>query len=144
MKAYARSMGTSRNGEIQSFIALMRRKTFGKYVPLFSAPKRETLKCFGGTMTIDEFRACGGNVEPPQVYWPFQKLYIPTIGGEAAPIQSASTGFKTGASSGKLQAIETSSTKTDTLRLKRPKPLARTESKLENALGIKRKEKATP
>jgi hypothetical protein len=144
MKAYAKNMGTSRNGEIQSFIALMRRKTFGKYVELFSAPKREALKCFGGTMTIDEFRAYGGNIEPPQVYWPFQKLFVPTIGGEVSQVPTRQEEKTPMASKipGKLKAIETSSAETDTLRLKRPKPLARTESKLESALGIKRKEKA--
>jgi len=144
MKAYAKNMGTSRNGEIQSFIALMRRKTFGKYVELFSAPKREALKCFGGTMTIEEFRSYGGNVEPPRVYWPFEKLYFPIIGGEAtsAPLNVPGKASGTAQASGKLKAIETSSAETETLRLKRPKPLARSESKLESALGIKRKEKA--
>ena len=139
MKAYAKNMGTSRSGEIQSFIALMRRKSFGKYVPLFSAPKREALKCFGGFMTIDEFRAYGGYVEPPRIYWPFEKLYFPIVGGEALVeaknVQTATS------SVGRLKAIETSTAETDTLRLKRPKPLARTESKLESALGITRKGK---
>ena len=40
-----------------------------------------------------------------------------------------------------MAAIENATAETDTLKLKRSKPLARTTSKLESALGIKRKGK---
>ena len=136
-------MGTSRSGETQSFLAMMRRRSIGRYEPLWPAPKRQALTCFGGSMTIDEFRSYGGLVEPPRIHYPFEKLYFATSGGGATP-----TTTKTGVSSnqvqnsGRLRAIENSSMETDTLRLKRNKPLSRTTSKLENALGLKRKEKA--
>jgi hypothetical protein len=98
-------------------------------------------------MTIDEFRSYGGLIEPPRIHYPFEKLYFATSGGGggAAPTP---TSTKTGVpsnkvqNSGRLKAIENSSTETDTLRLKRNKPLSRATSKLENALGLKRKEKA--
>ena len=140
-KAYAIDMGTSRSGEIQSFLAMMRRRSIGRYEPLWPAPKRQALACFGGAMTIEEFRGYGGLVEPPRIHYPFEKLYFATSGGGATP-----TTTKTGVSSnqvqnsGRLRAIENSSTETDTLRLKRSKPLSRATSKLENALGLKRKE----
>jgi hypothetical protein len=95
-------------------------------------------------MTIEEFRSYGGLVEPPRIHYPLEKLYFATSGGGA----SAPTHTKTGTlptqvqNSGRLMAIENSSTETDTLRLKRNKPLSRATSKLENALGLKRKEKA--
>jgi len=141
-KAYAIDMGTSRSGEIQSFLAMMRRRSIGRYESLWPAPKRQALKCFGGHMTIEEFRGYGGLVEPPRINYPFEKLYFATAAGGNGP-----TSTKTGVSSnqvqnsGKLMAIENSSTETDTLRLKRNKPLSRATSKLENALGLKRKEK---
>lgn len=141
-KAYAMNMGTARWGEILSFLAIMRLQAFGKHVPLWPAPKREALACFGGTMTIEEFRSYGGAVEPPQVYYPFEKRFVPIIGGEAQGAKGTG-GNATQASGGneRLRAIENSSSETDTLRLKRNKPLVRATSKLENALGIKRKGK---
>ena len=145
-KAYAIDMGTSRSGEIQSFLAMMRRRSIGRYEPLWPAPKRQALACFGGSMTIGEFRSYGGFIEPPRIHYPLEKLYFATSGGGAS---APTTHTKTGTlptqvqNSGRLMAIENSSTETDTLRLKRNKPLSRTTSTLENTLGIKRKEKAS-
>lgn len=145
-KAYANDMGTARSGEIQSFLALMRKQALGKYTPLWPAPKREALACFGGTMTIDEFRGYGGHVEPPRVHYPFEKMYIVeigTAGGGTTAGSSATAGIIQGSKGGgRLKAIENSSAEGDTLRLKRNKPLVRAESKLESALGIKRREPA--
>ena len=141
-KAYALDMSTARAGEINSFLALMRRKAFGKTIPLWAAPKREALACFGGTMTIEEFRSFGGLVEPPQIYYPFEKRFVPIIGCDTQNLRSAGTGQTVASGgAGRLKAIENSSSETDTLRLKRNKPLVRATSKLENALGIKRKGK---
>jgi len=140
-KAYAIDMGTSRAGEIQSFLAMMRRRSVGRYESLWPAPKRQALKCFGGTMTIEEFRSYGGLVEPPRIHFPFEKLYFATSGGDGATSTKTGSSSKLVQNSGKLKAIENSSTETDTLRLKRNKPLSRATSTLENALGIKRKEK---
>jgi hypothetical protein len=139
-KAYAIDMKSARSGEIQSLLAMMRLRALGRYYPLWAAPKRDILKCFGGTMTIEEFRTFGGAVEPPQIYYPYEKRYLPVIGGE---VRGACENVMHAPSGGgeRLKAIENSSTETDTLRLKRNKPLVRATSKLENALGIKRKGK---
>jgi hypothetical protein len=138
-------MGTSRAGEIQSFLALMRMQTFGKHVPLWSAPKREALACFGGTMTIEEFRTYGGRVEPPRVHYPFEKVYVVEIGtiggGTSSSSTTTGTAHSLSGTGSRLKAIENSSAEGDTLRLKRNKPLVRAESKLESVLGIKRREK---
>jgi len=143
-KAYALDMGTSRSGEIQSFLAMMKRRSIGKYTSTWPAPKREALKCFGGSMTIEEFRTYGDQVEPPRIHYPFEKLYFATTCTGGGPAQTTKTGNTSiqVQNSGKLKAIENSSTETDTLRLKRTKPLSRATSKLENALGLKRKEQA--
>lgn len=144
-KAYAINMNSARAGEIQSFLALMRLQALGRHVPLWPAPKRETLACFGGTMTIEEFRTFGGLVEPPQVYYPFEKRFVPIIGGDVASMRAVAGNGSVSMSGGseRLKAIENSASETDTLRLKRNKPLVRATSKLENALGIKRKGKET-
>lgn len=139
-KAYANDMGTSRSGEIQSILAMMRLRAFGKYVPLWPAPKRQALKCFGGTMTIEEFRKFGGLVEPPQLHYPFEKI---VVAGAAASAETSTTGIiEAPNQAGRMAAIENATAQTDTLKLRRTKPLARSTSQLENALGIKRKGKA--
>jgi len=127
-------MDHSRKGEILSFLALMRMKACGKYEPLWPSPKREVLQCFGGKLSIEEFRNYGGGVEPPIVHWPFEHKYTPTIGFEIAPLIKSSP-------AGKMKAIEDSTLTVDSLKLKREKPLARSSSKLESALGITRKTK---
>lgn len=135
MKAYALDMNTARSGEIQSFIALMRLKSYGKYMPLHAAPKRIALDVFGGTMTIDEFRSYYGKTPPP-VYFPDQVQLQQKVGCETVPVSTAPVN-----SSSKLKAIENAEAKGDTLKLRRNKPLERSKSKLESTLGITRKAK---
>jgi hypothetical protein len=122
-------------------------QTFGKHVPLWAAPKREALACFGGTMTIEEFRSYGGRVEPPVVHYPFEKVYVVEIGtlGGGTVSSTTTTGAvqKPSGTGSRLRAIENSSAEGDTIRLRRNKPLVRAESKLESVLGIKRREKPT-
>jgi hypothetical protein len=137
-------MNTSRSGEMQMYLALMRKKAYGKSVPCWPAPKRWALKCFGGTMSIEEFRKFGGFVEPPIVHWPNEKLYVPFIGGSVETSGQSSNFSNNEGSKKKMQAIETSTTETSTLKIKRNKPLQRSDSKLENILGITRKGKETP
>jgi MYM-type Zinc finger with FCS sequence motif len=140
-KAYALDMKTARSGEVQSFLAMMKRRAVGKYINTWPAPKREALKCFGGTMTIEEFRKFGGEVEPPRIHYPFEKLYFATT-APSGEVATHSTGVSSAPNTfGRLKAIETASAETDTLKLKRNKPLVRSTSKLENVLGLKRKEK---
>lgn len=141
-KAYALDMNTAKSGEIQSFLAIMRRKAFGKHVPLWPAPKRQFLKCFGGTMTIDEFRAFGGLTEPPQIHFPVEKQVQPIFANtNSETVATRSQNSLQAGDSMRLKAIENSTGQQDTLKLKRNKPLARTASKLESTLGIIRKQK---
>lgn len=121
-KAYAIDIGTVRAGEIQSLLALMRKQSLGKYTPLWPAPKRQALECFGGTMSIETFRTYGGRVEPPMVHFPFEKRFTQIISSDEVS-----------------RPIFKEVTVDSDLRLKRSKPLPRSVSVLENALGIKRK-----
>ena len=142
-KAYALDMSTARSGEIQMLLALARSQAIGRYTPLWPAPKRQALKCFGGTMTIEEFRSYGGSNEPPQVHFPYEKRMVVSIGvsENIDPGTKAPKGQGAAETSGRLAAIENSTASNETLKLKRNKPLARATSKLESALGIIRKGK---
>ena len=141
-KSYALDMNSSKSGEIQSFLSMMRMRAFGKFVPLWPAPKRQFLACFGGTLSIEEFRSYGGLVEPPQLYFPFENQLHPVFNDSKnelsirAPV--ISSGLQT---TTRLAAIENSTGQQETLKLKRAKPLARAASKLESSLGITRKSK---
>jgi len=137
-KAYAIDMNTARAGEMQMIMALMRKQTFGKYVPLFPAPKREALAVFGGTLSIEEFRAYGGTKEPPPVSFPDDRQLVQTVGFPSKDeVHQITNSVR-----GKMNAIEQSTSQTDTLKLKRTKPLSREKSKLENVLGITRRDGA--
>ena len=139
-KAYALDTISAKSGEVQSFLAMMRLRAFGKYVPLWPAPKRQFLKCFGGTMSIEEFRAYGDLVEPPQLYFPVEKQLHPVFNDSKSELVIKGPVAASGAqNTSRLMAIENSSGQQETLRLKRSKPLARAASKLESTLGITRK-----
>jgi hypothetical protein len=119
---------------------MMRLRAFGKYVPLWPAPKRQFLKCFGGTMSIEEFRAFGGLVEPPQLYFPIEKQTNPVFTDTRSELIVRGPVAQSAAQdSTRLKAIENSTSQSDTLKLRRMKPLARAASKLESTLGITRK-----
>jgi hypothetical protein len=139
MKAYALSLNTAKVYEMCSWIALMRKHAYGKVIPLIAAPNRYSLKCFGGPYTIEEFRACFGNTPPP-VSWPDSVQIHQKIGADPQ-VPAISVARSNSNSNSKLRAIEESQSTGDTLKLKRNKPLARTTSKLESALGITRKAK---
>lgn len=140
-KAYGKNTNSPRWGEFSSYLAMMRRRAYGANKTLYAAPPRETLKKFGGTMTIEEFRSYYGKAAPV-VFFPHdvQIHHLISDGGEN--IRGTHTpGNGVSNTAAKMKAIETTEVKGDTLRLKRGKPLERSKSKLETSLGIKRKEK---
>lgn len=117
-KAYGMDNGGSRWGEMLEFLALYRKHALGKYVPLWPAPKRQTLQMFGGPLTIEEFRKSASNA--PWVHVPGDIHMVHKIGTHivAPKMEEAPEGE---------------------LVLKRTKPLKRAASKLESALGITRR-----
>ena len=141
-KAWVLDQNSARSGEIQMYLSQMRLRALGRHVPFWPAPKREALKIFGGTMEIDEFRKFGGQIEPPILYWPDEHRLVP-VSSSSAEKQSTggSATIAVASDRRRLAAIETATASSDTLKLRRTKPLARTESKLENVLGITRKVK---
>lgn len=120
-KAYGMDNGGARWGEILEILSLYRKHVCGKYVPTSPAPKRQTLKIFGGPLTIEEFRKSSGE-KAPWVHTPGDIHMVHTFGRGGAPEPLG-------------QGEENDD---GDLKLKRTKPLKRTASKLESALGIKR------
>jgi hypothetical protein len=120
---------------------MMHSRANGGYKSLYPAPPRETLKKFGGNLTIEEFRTYGGKTAPPIVRYP-NEVFLQQVLSEKDGLVSQYNATKSGAAnSSKMKAIEDTTVQGDTLKLKRAKPLERSKSKLETSLGIKRKEK---
>ncbi len=97
--------------EACTFITLMRKRMEGKITPIKMAPKRYCLEMFGGDIKIEEFR--DGSI-PIRVHIP----------GEVFQIHNT---------------VKEQKITENLLNLKREKPLARSNCKLETSLGIKRK-----
>lgn len=124
-KAWGIDNGGSRWGEMLEFLALYRKHSAGKYVPTSPAPKRQALKMFGGPLSIEEFRKSSGP-KAPWVHVPGDIHMVHTFGqgGVPDPTPPAADDAREGDGD---------------LKLKRSKPLKRTASKLESALGITRR-----
>ena len=139
MKAYALdTYGINKGGIISQNITLMRMKTTTKLKPVCRAPNRYCLKCFGGTMDIDEFRSVGAD-NYPHLQMPDSLYVIPHIVAKATPEQPRKATARD--IKNKMDEINNSTTTTETLRLKRPKPLQRDKNNLESMLGITRTSK---
>ena len=134
MKAYNIDRAGPRYGEYQQMITLMRRDVYNILGGLMPAPKRQCLKVFGGTMTIEEFRGCK---DPPMLQLPNEAYMVcrtaTTVTSSETPTMSVQDSVS------KMSSIQTATGQNEQLKLKRTKPLKRMESPLEKSLGIKRK-----
>jgi hypothetical protein len=117
-KAWIIDRAGPRYGEMLSLMALYRKHVFGKSVACFPAPKRETLKIFGGPFLIEEFRASANKA--PWVHEPGDIHLIHEVGLRP-------------------QGIKSTVNDEAGLTLVRTKPLKRAESKLETALKLRKK-----
>lgn len=141
-KSYALDKyGVNKGSIISQNICLYRKRSTNKLEPLMPAPNRYCLKCFGGTMDIEEFR----NVSPdkyPRLKEP-NSIYIPCeVITKSSMSEQPRTEYTKARSvknlKEKMTEINNSKTSTETLRLKRPKPLQRDKNNLESMLGITR------
>ena len=130
MKSYNLDSNHYRMYEIQQFITLMRKQCYGKTEALRCAPKRQALKVFGGVMTIEEFR---GEGDAPII----NRLKIHVDEGAIEQIPETKTSTET-KEKRLMKNIQDSTVSNDQLKLKRTKPLKRTESALEKSLNLKR------
>jgi hypothetical protein len=95
----------------------MKMHSMGYHMTTKAAPKRFSLKMFGGPLSIEEFRSGTSNV---QMMMPNETHKMPTF------VTSNLVATKKSAES-------------DEVVLKRTKPLARAKSTLETSLGITRR-----
>lgn len=122
VKAYASDRNNYRS---MDYITLMKKRIFGKIVSTKMAPSRQSLKMFGGTLSIEEFRDLTANTQvtvkvnvPGELYFPVE-LVVSTV----AP------SFK-----------EKKGTGSETFALKREKPMDRNvKGTLASTLGVTKK-----
>lgn len=131
MKAFTLDKyGVTRGGQMMCNILSMRKSMYGIVDRIHIAPNRFSLKEFGGTLTIEDFRNCGmtsdaGAPHIDQMYVHEDKIELV----KRIPIVTNT----------KLNDISSSIGTNEPLRLKRSKPLKRDENNLEKTLGITRK-----
>jgi hypothetical protein len=134
MKTYNLDKGGPRMGERQQFITLMRRHVYGQIAPCPKAPTRQALKVFGGNLTIEEFRKCPDVVD---IKMPFSVFHSCVVQNQDQTTTTPAT--FTSNSEQKLKTIQDSVQTGEQLKLRRPKPLKRTESALEKSLKLKKR-----
>jgi len=123
MKSYAlEKYGLSRGGLICGNIVMMRKNMYNQIGPVKAAPRRFSLKEFGGDLTIEEFRK-NHTVDPD----------IPK-GVATQPVVDNLIPFVS--NSKKMNEIKNATSNNNALKLKRTKPLKRSHNNLESALGL--------
>lgn len=135
MKSYNLDSNNYKMYEIQQNITFMRKLVYEKTEGLRCAPKRQALKVFGGTMSIEDFRA---NKDPPPIHIPVSVFHSCMMIKEAEKSTEMTESKVFSSAEHKLRNINESTAQSDQLKLKRTKPLKRTESALEKSLNLKR------
>lgn len=113
VKAFNLESDSSTKGINSMWIFMMKKRATRSMSPIRCAPKRWSLKEFGGSLTIEEFRKLDSSTV--NVCMPNEIRRMPEI---SVPIQKQES---------------------DELVLKRPKPLKREQSLLEKSLCLTRK-----
>jgi hypothetical protein len=116
VKAYNLNRDSATKGINAMWILLMKKRLTSRVSPIRCAPRRESLKEFGGSISIEEFRRCKN---PIMVRLP----------NEIRSYQTVET---------HVSMVPQTPTATGELVMKRPKPLTREQSALEKSLGIKK------
>lgn len=136
MKAFASErFKTGKSLEVFTLMTHMRKTITGKTTMVQSAPSRFALTMFGGPLSIDEFRKSTDKIS--KYILPNEKYKIPLMVQSYKGPESSQT---TRDMNEKMASIQNSVASTNTLKLKRSKPLQReVKSVLEVSLGITRK-----
>ena len=124
MKTYALDhYGLSRGSIMCGHMVMMRKKLYDKIGHIKPAPKRQSMKHFGGNLTIEEFRsnACIDKEKPNTI--------ITTEANKMVLTQDFTKNQK-------MYEIKNASCDSNQLKLKREKPLKREKNNLESVLGL--------
>lgn len=136
MRAYNRDATPEHRSSVQSmYLALFRKRLDKdwKMKPCAPAPPRQLLKVFGGSMTIQEFRACS---EQRKIYSVLPAKMVPLTQVVEEQRQSAKTRVAPKQDLQTAVDFNDVSSKNECLRLRRPKPLKSDKNVLERAMGI--------
>jgi hypothetical protein len=131
MKSFNLDHNKTRCGIISGNIVLLHKSMYGHVRSIKCAPNRFSLKEFGGTLTIEEFRSNSNVVivnMPDELHRPQEVLVRSEIRSE--PMSHPTE---------KFNEITRATSSGESLKLKRPKPLKRDDNNLEKTLGIIRK-----
>jgi hypothetical protein len=140
VKTYNLKENNLKFGNIQGLITLTRKKMYGKITPLSCAPERYLLQKFGGPMTEKEFRASTNKSDLPVLQMPQTAnfLHYPVSAEKYIPKKKKDNSADV---KEKMSRIKNSQVGAETLKLKRPIPIKRTDNNLESAMGIIRRTK---
>jgi hypothetical protein len=107
---------------------------YGNVQSIRFAPNRYSLKEFGGTLSIEEFRKCTNEGIRVIVNMPDELHHIQDVMIKHDIRAPSDLDLDR-----KFNEISKTSTTNETLKIKRPKPLKRDANNLEKSLGITRK-----
>lgn len=142
MKAFAiDSYGDQHGSIVASNVVMYRRRMCPEARGgVRRAPNRYSLQLFGGSMTIEEFRAHADTAPSPENRRVVETMEdhgtqtTTTVSSDSAATFLTRTDERAAAK--KLKEISASETENESLKLKRNKPLQRSHNDLENALGL--------
>ena len=122
-------------------ITLFHKRCTGVMRGIRAAPPRMTLAVFGGSMSIEEFRAASGKpleytVLPPRMITHHQSVEETDTTYRQHPPVAHKPRARAAPDLSSVVDFKNVSTKNETLRLKRPKPLQNTRNLLERTMGI--------
>jgi hypothetical protein len=123
-----------KTSKINSLVGSLHKKMTGKLKFPKPSPSRYCLKSFGGTLTIEEFRNLEGK-NLPIISFANQLHRITTI---APQVKLSFNELSVSEIKSKINIINNSTAKSDTLKLKRSKPLKRDINNLETMMGLVR------
>lgn len=135
MKAYNCESTSYMKHVSANVITLFHKRCTGKLTGVRPAPPRVALRVFGGTMTIDEFRAASREAVEYRVLPPRMIMHEQAV-QESRAAQREQPRRHAVADLGEHVSFGDVSTRNETLRLKRPKPPRSTQNLLERTMGI--------
>ena len=119
-------------GIFKSLIASSHKEFTGKLKIPLSAPDRLCLKAFGGTIDIDEFRKTHGE-NMPIISLPNQMQIVHNV---TKCVKISYDDPSEQKKESKMNSINNTNIKSETLKLKRTKPLKREANNLETMMGL--------
>lgn len=135
MKAHNLESASYTKSIIANYITLFYKRCTKRLQGIRSAPPRQALKVFGGTMSIEEFRAASDKPVEFALLPPRMIVHHHVI-QETSTVRPQHKQPGARQDLGAVITFDDVSTKNETLRLKRPKPLQNNRNLLERTMGI--------